>query len=110
MKYFELEVMMTMYSEKQNFHVQNIDNHGKTDARIGILVYAQDKELLSGSAFLLIDKKYSLKPSELYYMTIRLAVCEEKVSYIKLQNKILIQIGINNFADAVILDIKDIDD
>lgn len=110
MKYFELEVMMTMYSEKQNFHVQNIDNHGKTDARIGILVYTQDKELLSGSAFLLIDKKYILEPSKSYNFVIRLTVNEENIQHIKLQNKIIIQIGINNFADAVILDIKDIND
>lgn len=110
MKFFELKLMIIMHSKKQGFHIQYLDDYGRKDARIGILVYAQDKELLSGSAFLLIDKKYSLKPSELYYMTIRLAVCEEKVSYIKLQNKILIQIGINNFADAVILDIKDIND
>lgn len=110
MKYFELEVMMTMYSEKQNFHVQNIDNHGKTDARIGIIAYTQNKEVLSSTGFLLVDKKYILEPSKSYNFVIRLTVNEENIQHIKLQNKIIIQIGINNFADAVILDIKDIDD
>ncbi len=108
MKYFELEVIMTMYSEKQDFHVQNIDNCGKKDARIGIVVFTQNKEVLSNNSFLLIDKRYTLEPSKSYNFVIKLTVDEKNIQHIKLQNEIIIQIGINNFANAIIKNIKEI--
>ena len=108
MKFFELKLNMTLYPVEQGGHRLSLHNNNDSKAHIGILVFDMDNKLISGNAFLFFDRDYNLLPSASYNVIVRLGIDDDKMNYIKLGNKIKINIGGRNLAFAVICDIMEI--